>query len=265
MRRYLAPSWIVPAVFGVLVAATPRTVAAFDVSSCTTVPDGEVGVLTADLVCAHDEAIQLAGGAKLQMNGHTLTPEIPSAGVAILCNGGKCSVEGPGEIVDFELGIVALSPSRLDVRDVDVHQSGVGVLGDRVRLTDVAIDGGWSFGVIANRVDAARVTVSNKGSDGIQANALQLTDVVVADNAVNGVSARRLKAVNLTAIGNGKFGMMASRPGVVKLADSTLTGNGVRDLATEHSPKLKGSTCGTSRHLSENGGDLGTWGVCAGD
>lgn len=267
MRSALSSFWTVRLVCcALLVGAAPRSAGAYDLATCGPVPDGQIGVLTADVLCTPEEAIQLGRGSTLQMNGHSVSAETPTAGVGVLCERGKCAVEGPGEIFGFrDIGIVALSSSRLDVRNVVLHDNKLGVLGDRVRLTDVELSNGGGCGVIANRLDAVRVTGSGNAEDGMTANACRLTDVVTSGNARSGVTCRRVKAVRFTATGNGRFGVYATRPGAVKLTDSTLTGNAIADLATEHVPRLKGSTCDASRRLDQNGGDVGTWGVCTAD
>lgn len=267
MRRPLSPSWIVPAALGLLVAgAVPRSVGAFDLSTCTSVPDGLVADLTGDLVCAPDEAIQLGRKATLRMNGHSVSSETPTSGIGILCERSKCRIEGPGEVFGFaDIGIVGLSSSQLEIADVRLHDNGVGIIGDRVRLSDVEVEDGTGAGVLANKIAAVGVTASGNGEDGITANACRLTDVVASNDARSGVSCRRLNALRLTAAGNGGFGVLATRPGTAKLVDSTITGNAADDVASEHRPSVKGSTCGTSRRLDGNGADAGTWGVCTAD
>ena len=57
----------------VAVALAASRAAAVDVSSCgQAVPDGETGVLQADLDCSADPAVTLGNRSTLDMNGHAI-------------------------------------------------------------------------------------------------------------------------------------------------------------------------------------------------
>ncbi len=160
-----------------VVALAAGNALAVDVTACgQLIPGGAVRVLQADLVCEPDVGgIALGRGSTLQLNGHVLTAGSPVQGpVGIGCARGHCRVEGPGTVSGFGgAGILASTPSRLDVRGITVQGNGIGI--------------------------------------------------------------------------------------------STVTGNAMADVGSQHRPRLKGTTCGTSPQLTDTGASLGTWGLCTAD
>lgn len=82
---------------------------------------------------------------------------------------------------------------------------------------------------------------------------------------MSGVNCNRVTAKRLTAINNALYGVRSIYQGNTKVLDSNVTGNGTADVGSQHPPRLAGTTCGTSRRLSDAGSDLGTWSRCSDD
>lgn len=245
-----------------------RAALAVDVTSCSQViPDGEIGVLQADLVCPAFSGIGLGRGATLQLNGHTVAAEAAVLGqVGIGCFRGKCRIEGPGTVSGFKgAGIVGLTPSKLEVRGITVQGNGIGISGDKLRLVDLDITANDDWGASGTKLEATNVASTNNGSEGLGGYGVRLIDVTVSGNGANGVNCNRVTARNLTATGNTLYGVRSVYHGNTKLTDSTVSGNGIADVGSQHRPKLVGTTCGTSRQLNDGGADLGTWGLCTDD
>src|SRR5262245_57792821 len=77
---------------------------ALDIGSCgASIPDGEVGTLTADLVCTDPvPAITLGAGATLELAGHRvqgLSADGQTSLTVLRCARKRCTIVGPGEIV----------------------------------------------------------------------------------------------------------------------------------------------------------------------
>lgn len=273
MRVFSAPGpvrcMLSAAVLSTVVVALPLPARSLDVTACgQTVPAGTVGVLVGDLVCPFAESITLERGATLQMNGYAVSAESSVNGhVGIACLAGRCRVEGPGRVSGFGgVAITGLDPSRLEVSDVEVSDSGIGILGNRLKLNNVQLRAHQDWGASADRLVATNVAAFDNPGYGITGKNLRLTDVSATGNGHDGVYCNRLRAERLTSTGNGGYGVRAIYPGVNTLKASTVTGNTTADIGAQRTPRLPGgTTCGTSRRLSEGSVDLGTWGVCTND
>ena len=129
--------------------------AEIEVNTCgQVVPEGETGLLTADLECVDvGEAVLLSDGAHLELNGHTITTDPASdervkRGVRCLA-GTVCSVPGPGLIGGFESSGIA--GTRVRVREVVIESNGrTGIAAyEDVRVVDSVVVGNGRLGVHA--------------------------------------------------------------------------------------------------------------------
>jgi hypothetical protein len=245
------------------------TAAAVDVTHCgQVIPPRQTADLVADLDCPTDlpsgtlqelSAVYLDTGARLRLNGFTLS----GADVGVGC-GSRCTVEGPGTIRDFPIGVLSYGATRVD--DVvfrENGQSAIYVLGSRkVHVTDVSIlDADGLTAIIAHSLKAERLTIENCWY-GIAAIKMTGTDVTITGCGQRAFGGGSIRATRLTATDNGGPGVAATR---VILTDSVLTGNdslgtGV-DLRSDRFPRLQNTTCGRSER-----GETGmSFGVCLND
>ena len=233
------------------------TAYAVDITACgTVVPAHDVGVLQTDLDCGVlPVGVTLQRSARLDLNGHTLHGGV--RGVLADFARGHAWVDGPGAVADADIGIVTTGGSssgnqaELRLTDVDLHDNGIGVSADRLKLTRVTSQG---------------------NQHGFKANFhVKGTDVVASDNAKFGVwsGAGVVKLKRLTASSNGWFGVIATQGGRVVLADSTVTGNaaglGDVDVASSRRPSLRNVVCGRSSDAFSVFITGTSWGVCASD
>jgi hypothetical protein len=252
----------------VVSSVAPPRAQAVDVTCGQTVADDTVGVLVADLSCPGSSIITLGRRATLQLNGHSLSATAPNGGqVGIACPEGPCRVEGPGQVSGFGgMAILALEANLLEVSDVQVSDNGVGIHGNRVILSDVQLSGNTDWGAGGERVVLTNVSAIGNPGDGITGEKIRGSDITTSGNGGNGVRCNNLKVDRLTAMNNGGYGVQSTHRGTTKLSESTLAGNAVADIGSQKRPRLlSGTTCDTSRRLSDGGADLGTWGVCAND
>lgn len=236
-----------------------------------TVPEGQVGVLPADLVCAPPNAVYLANGATLDLNGHVLD------GCSVVATGfttdtRRIGVRGPGEIRNAG---VRLGAGSVRVSDVDIYDAPDdairGFNGSTVRVANVTITGSGGFGINATRVAARNVTSNGNGVNelgiGIFGGGGVIgRDLTVTDNNGEGVFAfdGRTTLRDSEVTGNAYSGVFGFRVSMIR---STVTGNNTSgspntfDLVSSYPPRVTDSTCGTS----QNSNGQGTWGVCSGD
>jgi len=187
---------------------------AFDVTSCSqTVPHGQTGMLTGDLDChldSADSAILLDRGAKLNLNGFTVTGGghgLP----AVQCNG-PCKVNGPGTITGGGSGILALGGpggSPVTAKNVSISNctSGDGIVGSRIVVKGGSITGCFRDGVAAIRSATIR-------------------DANISGNGRRGASGQLVSVRNSQILNNGAGGVAASR--VLRATGSVITGNGAQ-------------------------------------
>jgi hypothetical protein len=253
-----------------LIVLATRAMAVDVTTPGQTVVDGEVGMLTSDLVCSPPNAIYLGNAATLALNGHVLDGcEVRATGFE--GDTRRIAVRGPGEI---RHGGVHLDSGSLRIRDVAIHDAPRdGIRGrDRstVRADNVTVTGSVDNGIWAAKVVARRVTVSGSGTGGplgygIVGDArVDGHDVTVTNNLNDGIfTFGKLALRDAEVIGNGYDGVAGL---AVKLIDSTVTGNATDpdaagDVVSQLPPRIKNSTCGTSVDSTTQG----SWGVCAGD
>jgi hypothetical protein len=254
---------------------------ALDIVACgQVVPPAEHAVLQGDLSCGADGpeyAVYLGKGAKLAMNGHRIIGENFEDGIG--CDA-SCTVTGPGEIGGFEYGI-STNGGTITVSDLDIHDCEAGILGTRIRATNVSAHNHteWAFGVIKD-MKGTGVTANDNGQYGFYGSRLILIDSTMSRNGNHGVNARlRFKGTNVTFEDNGGAGVLGGKisasgltatgnlgGGVVgypsvTLRDSTLSGNTSSDIASERRPHIKETACGTSMNLLDPFRQ--SWGICA--
>jgi hypothetical protein len=246
------------------------------------VPDGETGVLQADLDCSADPAeaaVTLGNRSTLDMNGHTIVAREIGVSCGSEFGFSRCEVRGHGVApsgvgeLSGGAGIVA-ADKRVIVSDVYVHDVAGGgiVVNQRLALTNVTvIRAGWS-GIVANkRLTATNVEASDNDSFGIDAPRVTGSNVTANGNRFSGVSCRRCVITGLTANGNGVTDIAVGAGGGLQgggalLIDSTLTGNVVDgvpvDIDTFRRPHLVNTTCEHSRRRAD---PSTSWGVCSAD
>jgi hypothetical protein len=228
------------------VVAAPRVAGAVDVTTCEQVIEaGEVAELRQDLACARRPiwpfsalGVYLEPGATLVMNGFTIAGD--GSGVGVNCYGSRrCTIQGPGEIRGFELG-VNCGGCRLVARDVAFRDNVSGILIPKSGILDaerVVASDNAEFGIWAHRLRATDVEAERNGWAGIAANAsLRLRRVVVTGNGYDGVRC------------------LGFRCGRTRIADSTVTGNatsgsGYYDIASTGPVRLRDVTCDRSAKL----------------
>jgi hypothetical protein len=210
------------------------------------VPAYEIGELRTNLHCTagvdplHLAQGVLAGrGATLNLNGFTIMGDGTGGGVQ--CAG--CSVNGPGEITNFEVGITGG--------------------GGRVRLQSLVVRGnrnGMTYKA-PRIIDLINVVMSDNAEIGMSARGGRVRgrDVEASRNGTAGVWAPAVKFVRLTAVGNGtRGGVYATLPrhARLRLIDSTIIGNnGLEagfDVLSTGQVELRNTTCGRGARVREH-------------
>ena len=197
------------------------------------------GILTADLDCSATTgpAVSLAGGARLDLGGFTLT----ATDTGVHCAAGTCKVYGPGTIrrptfenVFTARGVEGFRSARVTNVVFENWPIALYALGPlHVRSCTVS-GGGW--GTLAERTNILESTFSN----------------------------------NLIGVRGGEGSPSGPQYGIkfifwgVRVVRSTFTGNGI-DIASYKRPSLSQTSCTTSDMLTIpdapwSGGD--EWGVC---
>jgi hypothetical protein len=273
-----------------LVAAPAR---AFDVTSCgQTVPPGEEGVLTTDLVCprlpeGNPPALFVSDRATLDLNGHSITAPSNTAVIAAPVEFGavRMTVVGPGEITGSEVAIHG--DGRTTLVNLNIHDNQVGVLNrldDRrgvVQATNVSIvdsiedpvGHGGGIGIQTNTVVADGLTVTGATFDGFFVRKIKGANVVASDCGGGhpicgglgfGIVSDRVRITNLTAQNNRSAGVIAIKQ--LLLRDSTVTGNTGEftcdiDVFAERRPILENTICGKSNgwHVCQNDSPSGAF------
>jgi hypothetical protein len=271
---------MIPYVRGMLLALmvapallVPALSFAVEVACGDVVPKGGIGELVTDLNCT-GPAIVLEHGAVLKMNGHVLSRQPPSPDNGCLyplccgvwCRGPKCTVEGPGEISGFPMGIWSKHPTRpfakgrVVATDVVLRGNNIGMSAGKGVLTNVVAREGIA-GLIVERTFLTSVEARANTGEGIIGFKSTGEDVRIQDN-LGGFAGALLGSVrwtNATVTGNASDGIQVTR-GRLKLIDSVATGNGGADLSSPHAPVLSNTTCDSSSNQA--GGD---WDVCTND
>jgi hypothetical protein len=260
--------WLVTAAL----VAGARIAAGFDVTGCdTTVPPGEVGVLQSDLDCSGAlVGVVLSEGAALEMQGHAISGD-PAGNAAVVCNGRRCSVTGPGAISGPVVGIaLTRGRQRLTVSDLDIHDCESGILDSlsprrsAVRASNLSVTGCTLAGLYVGKLRGSGISASGNGGPGLAVDKLRAENVVASSNGASGIFGGKARLTGLVANDNGDAGIRVSK---AALRDATLTGNqgyGLGfDVLAARRPRAVNVTCGKSGVIGGLGTD--TWGICAGD
>lgn len=253
-----------------LIAIVAVRASAIDITQCdTTVPEGEIGDLRADLSCAGAfVGVRLLARATLRLNDHTISGTFQNDGfygspAAVLAYG-RNRIQGPGRIAPdaSSTNDVAVLARGAKLRDVDLVGGKFGILGvpgdtPSLNLKNVTITDALDAAIALGRVRASNVTITGGGT-GLSCNDLRAKDFVTTGHAGYGLYALKVTAKRLTATGNSGPGVRAV---TARLSNSVVTGNGPPDLLTSEQPRLVLTTCGTSAQFP----GPGTWGVCTND
>jgi hypothetical protein len=263
----------------VLSAASPAR--AIDVVGCPIViPPGEVGVVQGDFACSGGSSensnfsIVLQKGARLDLNGHTVTfVDSPETIGFINCES-KCEVGGPGTLdvaTTSGSAIWVEARGRGYIHDIAIAEFHLGIaapLAD-LRLTNVSIDATHAGIVTARRVELDHVDVTLPGGGGPCIEASQAAgrvtgnDVTVSgcDHGIYGTRNVSLSNLSVSASGIGIFSA-----GRVTLSDSVVTGSDYADIYSGRRPNLVNTTCETSLKYSRaHFGPDGSWNACPGE
>lgn len=243
---------------------------AVNITTCNvTVPDGQQGILQADLDCGGTTTgVILERQAAIQMNGHTIRHAGGNGGIH--CTERRCTVVGPGTVADCSSvdGAFLDQGVRFVVGELTVERCRSGIAS--------AVDVG---GTPQTRVLATDLTLRDNSADGARIGRFVGRSVVVSGNAQAGISAsRRILGDHLTVSNNGAQGLISSRVKLLtstvngnaigvdfvraSMVGSTLTGNTTADLYGSKRPTFVSSTCG---HSVQKGQANMTLGVCTGD
>lgn len=260
---------------------------------CTVGPACQTPTDCASMICNPVPAVQLENGARLDMNGHSISAP---GHAAVQCGAflevktcGVFSSVDHGEIKDSAQGVRG-GRGVVDVRDVELRNCSMGVwTAGKLRLTNVSAEGSSNFGFGAKDIDATNASANNgvgggfvagvervrrPGKPSVPHGRIRGTDITAIGNGQLGVfSAESFKITDLTVTGNGfalggpdSGGIVGLKGGVLK--DSTVTGNAhgpahdPLDVFTAKPPHLVDTSCGTSgRHPDATV----SWGVCSND
>lgn len=283
----MKPTWGRVLVF--VLAVFVNRAAAINIDSCgQTVPDKEVGVLTADLDCpAGSTAVTVGDAATLDMNGHAIV--VPN-GWGVWCSPhSRCTVDGGGsfgafgEIRGAEAGVYLQRRTRLTARSLLIRDCVTGVsaedwnngrTGASARLTNVQVSGSEGAGLRVGRVIARNVTIEGNPGDGIagtSSSTLRAKGLTVTGNAFSsgcevygcgGIDGGDVRGTNLVVSGNAGTGIRAL---TAKLRNSTVIENvragSLRDLVISEKPRLRHVACDVSLGWGSQGSVH--WGVCS--
>ncbi len=211
--------------------------------------------------CSH-AMLTLPRDATLRLNGHAIVGDpVGAPGYPVVCDRGRCVIEGPGEIRGSTACAVSLFRATLTIRDVSIHDNGCGISANG-----------------RGTVRASNLIVSRNAGSGIEASGVLGENVVASDNGGDGLAARRVRIRGLVATNNGgNANLPLSGAGVwaqvMRVENATVTGNdgygtGL-DLISSTLPRLEGVTCGRSASLEPQlvGAPApgAPWGVCHND
>lgn len=203
--------------------------------------------LVANLDCSSypGSVVVILGRGSLRLNGFTIaanTAVLPTDVAGVACRPSvpgkteRCKVIGPGTITGGSIGIDGGFAPR--VSNVTITDAGTaGIIGGNVVVRGSVIqDNGWRAVHYSGR--------------GIYAASVLLTSSDVSNNAEQGIwsNGGRVRIRRSTLVGNGMSPNCAVAP------------NQCADLVSSELPRLRDSTCGTSKHPDQT-----TLGVCADD
>jgi len=273
-----------------LIGVSAARAVTINIDHCgSTIPDNEVGSLTADLNCPPGStAVSLGYGSTLDMNGHAIDVQ---NGWGVWCTASaRCTVDGGGsggalgEIRGGQAGVylqrkASLSAASLVIRDCetgiaaeDWNNGG----GASARLTNVQISGSDGAAVRVGRVRADNVRIEGNPGDGIAGSSttsLMANGLTVTGNAFSagcdvygcaGIDVGDIKGTNLFVSGNAGLGIHAKsatlRNSIV--VDNVRAGS-TRDLVISEMPRINKVAC----NISVGWGSRSSvhWGVCSRD
>ena len=218
--------------------------------------------------CAGPAVANVARGAKLDLNGHTVVGGAfpvsqlgyPAFGNVGILTTGPATIYGPGHLAGFDGAGGSIQersstqPGRLYIHDLDIDSGPTG------------------YAVFSTlRVLAKNVAIVN-GNGFATAGTASLKNVTIT-NCLLGVTTGSLIGVNLVIHG---CGLGIGMNGLIRLRLSNITGNGTvdvdhpfgSDIVTSIKPKLAATTCNAS--FQACGGNptipcAPSWGVCLHD
>ena len=236
----------------------------------------EIFDLSADLTCTEHRCVNLGRGDVLRLNGFTVN--VMPGGIGISC-GSTCTIIGPGTIRGGNYGAFGW---KYKVENVTFTEHAyVAMEAVLVKATGITIvnnnDGiiiGHATGPdppsAGSRVIVRDSVISDNLGTGVSGYKRAVVyDSVISGNGAQGVTAvvGGVKLIRAQILDNGTDGVRA--PAGIRAIDSSVTGSGTdpacgvdvncADLASGAAPRLRDSTCDTSRNLEAGG----TWGVCA--
>src|SRR5262245_38941701 len=238
---------------------------------------GEVGDLLADLACPGGGVV-LEAKAALNLNGHVVAGPGAGSGSCLFpdcggvwCQGSRCTVEGPGEITGFPIGIFSQDPidlarkGRVTAANLLLRGNNEGLRARSAGLSSVvARENG--LGISAESCRLENVEASANGplplglAVGIVGRTIRGGDVRVEGNlgAFGAIVATNVNLTRATVTGNAGDGIRVARR--ISLRDSTVTANATVDLSAPRRPRLTNTTCGSSSDQLS-----GDWDVCTND
>jgi len=208
-----------------------------DVTSCgQEIPSGGVGELRQDLRCGSlGPGVLLADGATLNFNGFAIVGGGTGGNSGVSCGGRRCTINGPGEIRRFAVGVSGIDVRITNLRVRSNSEAGVSILGGVLEISHV---------------------VANHNGIGIfvpGGRRLQGRDVEANNNDIAGIwaSGARVKLSRLTATRNGTRGgvfLGQNRRPRPLIVDSAIVDNAGLDagydvLAVRPTVRLVNSTC----------------------
>jgi hypothetical protein len=237
----------------VLLAATTPAAWSFDVTSCgQSVPAGERGVLTTDLVCDADlpAAVDLGRSSAFLLNAHSIT----GAKIGVACHG-RCRVTGPGELIGQNaFGVAQLgtkgdfhAPVRVEhlaVHDAVGNGTGIQVAQRGFVLDDLTLERNAVGVCCGGTFRGTNLTIRDNRDVGVEAESMDMRGFVVSGSPVG-----------IYTLPHGAF-LRRQSP---RLFDGALSGNGV-DIRSLSKPVLHAVSCSHSESL-----DHVPWGVCSDD
>jgi len=258
-------------VLSLVLGAAPASAVTIDACGNWFVPPGETADLVADLDCPVATSIQLGRGARLRLNGHRLEGE--PGGIAVFAGQARSSIEGPGTIAGWSIGVYLVRRgSRAKLEDIVFEDNGAAVTGShdeatRVDATDLVVRDGV-HGILAHTLVGERVRMTGNLGPAIDVRSLRGTDITVTGSGASelpwAIRVHNARVDGLEVTDNARVGLLAS--GGVSLRRSNIlrndsSGEGV-DIAARRKPILRApSTCGLSRDL-----DTGLpFGICLND
>ena len=277
---------LLPALLLAISAAAPAR--ALDITGCpAVVPRGEIGVVQADFDCVGSSPdspnfpIVLERGARLDLNGHTITFVQTSLTIAPVTCEAACEVHGPGTLrkgsgAGAGIWTAAGRPASIHDLDISGFHTGIAAPRGRVTLANVAIDSTHMGIVAARRLELAHVLVSLPGGPfgtvggvgecigATQRGGRVRGDDVTVSGCLHGVYGTRGVEVSALSVSSSYIGVFSA--GGVELSDSTVTGSEYADIYSGRRPELTNTSCDTSlRYLVSAALPDGPWGVCAND